>query len=208
MTSINNLPNYSGYYQLSRQTGGNVNQSGGTGGVLSALGGSGQSGLSSDSSAYLLDLSPQARQYLAGLNSSQPSGNTYDSKSSFILTKEQQQKITEIIDKYKDAPFTQDTFNQIQNDLDAAGMSPDKLAAKENAKNYNPTMVLIDALNGSNASENGDSGVMNDQQKQTKTDNFMQQIVSQWKDVSKQSSASSSDVSADAVSAVGSTGGA
>lgn len=209
--SITNLPNYNGYYQLSKQSGGNVGQSNTAGGgLLRALSPSANT-LSASNAAYFLDLSPEARQYLEGINngtiSAAPASNNHNG---FWLTQEQQKQITGILLQYRDAPFDQDSFNAIQNDLDAAGLGPEKLAMLESARIYNPTMVLIKSLNGDDTPSPETTGVMSDEEKQAKTDVYMQQIVSEWKQLREQQPQDDSADGEDTqgVSATGSAGGA
>jgi|GEM_PF-3409298 len=205
MTAINNLPNYSGYYQLSKHSGGGIAQPNGTGSLLQAL--SSTSGSTSNNDAYFLDLSPQARQYLEGVNSGQINNNPVGSKTGFLLTQEQQKAISDIVSQYKNAPFTQETFNAIQNDLEAANLDPETLARLESAKLYSPTAVLIKALNDDDTVSEQTNGVMSDADKTAKTDYFMQQIVSQWKNLGEQPEEASSDGES-GVAPVGSAGGA
>lgn len=180
MSNIINSSLFSGgYYPLS-----STNQSNATNNqdaLLQALGAS--SGNSSSSvPTDFLDLSPEAQKLLAQINGS---GNGSDSvsKNGFILTPKQQQQIRDILEKYKDAPFTQETFNQIQNDLKAAGLSPDKLAAVEQIHNFNSTGILLDALNGVDSSANF-SDFFNNGDAQEKANNYMKQIVSAWQSIS------------------------
>lgn len=215
MTSIGNLPTYNGYYQLSSQSGqsgqsGNTGQSNGAGSLLPALTNPQGQNAAAGNSAYLLDLSPEAQRYLAGLNGASPAASA--GNGTFLLSKEDQAAITAILEKYKDAPVTQETFDHIQSDLYAAGLSPEQLAGKENAKRYNPTLVLLDALGGKDNPVGGEiDGTMSEDEKKTKTDNFMTQIVSQWKDLVRANDDNAQpdgDENADAVAAAGSTGGA
>ena len=131
--------------------------------------------------AYLLDLSPDAQNYLNGL--SDPS--THNSNASFVLTDAQQQKLTSILDKYKGQPYTQDTFNHIQMDLQQAGLSPDQLAQQQKMKDFNTTIVLLDALNGKSSSPLQDDTTDYDSQKT----NYIQQIGQQFQALAAQVSA-------------------
>lgn len=211
-TSIASLAN-NGYYQLSNPSGGtsttNVNP---TSSLLQALNATdGSSSGSADNSAFLLDLSPQAQQLLNGTNSSTDStaslagalsgtdgtslasllggggasstGSLFGGNSNFSLTADQKQAISNILAKYKDAPYTQATFNNIQNDLAAAGLSPSLLSMQDQAKSFDPAIVLLDALNGTTT----DTGALfgtNPQGEQTKQTNYMQGIIQQWQSIS------------------------
>jgi uncharacterized protein (DUF1778 family) len=132
-------------------------------------------GSSGGSNAFLLDLSPQAQQLLNGTASSSSASG---SSSDFILTDAQQAAIKTIIAKYKDAPLTQDTFNAIQNALAAAGLSPQTLAAEDQVNSFNPTSVLLSALNGNFANlQNTANSASNEQ---TKESRYLQGIVKLW----------------------------
>ncbi len=128
-------------------------------------------------SAYLLDLSPEARDYL--------NNSAVSAVSGFTLSKTQQSAIDAILQKYKDQPYTQDTFNQIQADLQQAGLSPDQLAQQQQVKDFNPTQTLINALSGKE-SDNSDAlgllqndGSQYDSQKQ----NFVQGLIDKFKKI-------------------------
>lgn len=149
-----------------------------------------------DPSAYLLDLSPEAQKYLNG------SLSLSSSNSGFLLNGGQRQAISDIIAKYKDAPFTQDTYNKIQNDLIEAGLGPDQLGRMDKVKSFNPTQLLINALSGRN---DNSGAILTDSDIQTKSANYMQQIVSQWKDIS---TTFGKEEASDAVQAAGGSGGA
>ena len=90
------------------------------------------------------------------------------------------EKIDGILAKYKDSPLTQDTYNSIQNDLQAAGVSPQQLAQKDALVSYSSTQVLLDALSGKTTTlPSADSS-----DEQTKATNYMQQIYKQWQSTS------------------------
>jgi hypothetical protein len=151
--------------------------------VLSPSPGGENSSLSGNSD--LVDLSPEAQSYLAALGMGDPSGAGQDTGSGggFLLTPQQQQQIGDILAKYKDAPFTQDTYNQIQNDLKAAGLSPDQLALEDQMRTFNPTQILLDALDGVQTDPNAGNFLSNNNE-QGNADSYMQQIVSQWQSLS------------------------
>ena len=143
-------------------------------------------GTANTSLAYLLDLSPEAQNYL---NNGAQSATTDPTaaNSSFTISPQDQQKIDAILEKYKDAPLTQDTYNQIQNDLTTAGLSPQQLAQKDTLTSFSATRVLIDALNGIDDPIPSASST----DEQTKSTNYMQQIYKQWQSVASASTASS-----------------
>lgn len=130
------------------------------------------------SSAYSLDLSPQAQNYL---NQSMATGST---NGSFVLSQADEQKISDILDKYKDAPFTQDTYNKILADLKEAGLAPDQLAAKDEVKTFNATQTLLDALNGKDTPITTPASAQEESQK--KASNYVQGILQDWKSISTQ----------------------
>jgi len=183
MSSSISALNNSGYYQLSDPSAGNSNtaQSNPTNALMQALlSASSASGTAASSSAaYLLDLSPQAQQYLNGGGASAVSPLN-PSSSSFVLSTQQQQEITSIIAKYKDAPYTQATFDAIQNALQTAGLDPTTLSREDQAQSFNATQVLIDDLNGD---VSGANSLINPDES-TKSSNYMQQILGQWKTIS------------------------
>jgi hypothetical protein len=193
MSSISTVLN-SAYYQLSNLssgTGSTTNASNSTDALIQALNGTASDSNSSDNSgAFLLDLSPAAQQYLNGgassstdLGTSSVSGN-----SSFTLTSAQQKTLKDIITKYKDAPYTQDTFNDIQNDLNAAGLSPQSLALQDKAKSFDSTQVLLDALDGKQT-VGSNSGSPSDAEENTKSQNFIKQVAQQWQSIAGTGSA-------------------
>jgi hypothetical protein len=205
MSNINTSIGGAGYYQLNQQSGSANNSTGNLGrspanvGTLaSALQGvTANTNTQSPSGAYLLDLSPQAQLYLAS-NGQQnaSSSSTLSGSQSFLLKPDQKQTIADIIARYKDAPFTQETFNQLQDDLEKEGLGAQQLAMIDNAKSFNPTQILVDALAGRSSSF---SGTASTQSQQGKIDNFMQDIVKQWRAIST----TADEVPSDAVTAAG-----
>ncbi len=183
MTSIASSLN-SQYYQLNGQAPGMAVPTPSLSAALSADDGT-VSPSSSASDAFLLDLSPQAQSILGG------GGGTTGGDGSFTLTPSQQSQISAILAKYKNAPMTQDTYNQIQNDLQAAGLSPQQLAQQDQAKSFNATQVLINALSGQQTDTTPVGA--SDAQEQTKSSTYMQNILSQWQSMSTQGSDSSGD---------------
>ena len=139
------------------------------------------SGNADSLSSYHLDLSPTAQAYLAKASTSSSTANSSNSSSTsdtIQLSKAQQQKLTSILEKYKDEPFTQATFDQIQDDMTAAGLGVDQLSAQDTINQYNPTAQLISALNGvSTTTPTADSI-------SSKRTNFIQSVISQWQSLS------------------------
>jgi hypothetical protein len=126
-------------------------------------------------SAFLLSLSPEAQDYLnsVGLNETVSSNN---SASSFTLTRAQQESLDAIIAKYKGEPFTQETFDKLQNDLHSAGLSPDQLAQQAQVKDFNPTAELIAALNGKDDTTSDEDEKTSASQYDTQKTNYIQRI--------------------------------
>jgi len=175
------------YYQLanllSNSTGGGTSSSTSssstnpTQALMQALETAGSASSGSGSSAYLLDLSPQAQQLL-GSNSASASSASGTS-TNFVLSQTQQTAIKNIIAQYKDAPLDQNTFNEIQSALQAAGLSPQTLGAEDQVQSFNSTNVLLQALSGNYTSvQTPGTDAANEQ---TKEANYMQSIVSIWK---------------------------
>ena len=169
ITSNYNQQLSSGYYKL--------NLDSGTAGIAGSTGSSSSAATQSAaaSSAFLLSLSPEAQDYLnsVGLNES-VSPDTSSSK--FTLSDAQQAKLDGIIAKYKGQPFTQETFDKIQNDLQAAGLSPDQLAQQAQIKDFNPTSELIAALNGKDDSTADNNNKTDASKYDTQKNNYVQSI--------------------------------
>lgn len=185
MTTITALPG--SYYQLSNLqnsgSGGSGNAS--TGGASSiqplvdalnaANSGSSQS---ASNDAYSLNLSSAAQLILN--NSANTGAN--NSGNAFVLTQAQKTAISNIIAKYKDAPFTQDTFNQIQNDLEAAGLGADQLSAKDQVNSLNLTSALLNDLNGNYAPLTSMQTALSNEQ--AKASSYMQGVIKEWRSIS------------------------
>lgn len=132
--------------------------------------------------AFMLDLSPDAREAIeqsTASNTATVAASSAD-EAQFALNRHQLKTIDEILAKYKDAPFTQETYEQIQDDLAAANLSPESLSLQDKIKSFNPIGILVNALSGdfSDAVADGDASL------ETKMDNYMAMIVDKWKNVS------------------------
>lgn len=195
MSTISNSYN-SSYYQLgSQQTNTQTAGTSSTNQVASLADALSDTDTSNNSNnnAYLLDLSPEAQAYLSSANSStstssSSSSTSGSSNSTFTLTAAQQQKIQEILEKYKDAPLNQDTYDKIQDDLKSAGLGADQLSAKDQISSFNGTAVLIDALSGVTDS----NAVPTTQDEQSKANNYMQSIMNSWQSITTQATDASS----------------
>ncbi len=197
--SINNLT--SSYYNLSQQLASQSSSSGTSSSsdidsLIKQLEGASTSTSSDSNDAFSLNLSQSAQDLLdsGSTNSTSSSSST----ASYTLTKAQQKQLDAILAKYKDAPFTQDTYNQIQDELQKAGLAPDQLATEDKIKSFNTTQVFIDALNGkddsssSSTSSDGSTSSSDSTDSDTKSSNYMQQVVSQWKSISTTANADNS----------------
>ena len=111
------------------------------------------------------------------------SASSFASANGFQLSEKQKQTIQSILEKYKDAPYTQETYQKIQDDLDKAGLSPQKLALEDNAKNFSTTKVLIAALSGQSSDTSTSASSIQADEK-TNGDKYMQDIMKQWKSLS------------------------
>lgn len=133
--------------------------------------------VSSSSGAYAINLSDEAKAYLAALEQRQ--GLSQASTSGFSLNTQQVQKINDILAKYASAEITQDNFNKIQDDLRAAGLAPEQLAVKERQSSFNGTSLLLDALNGKDITQQGGSTLLSDYQ--DNTSKYMAQVEKMWR---------------------------
>ena len=132
--------------------------------------------------SYLLDLSDSAKAYLQNYSGSSSNSSTSSSNGAkVILNHDQQQKLNAILQKYKDAPYTDATFKQIQVDMSKAGIGADTLAAQSQMRSLNPTMMLLDALSGGDASVGtiGSSADIN-----TQATALMKSVAQQWTSIS------------------------
>lgn len=126
-------------------------------------------------SSYMLDLSEQAKAYLAGQTAQ---ATTADPETeNFSLSQAELKQLRDIIARYKDAPLTQATYDQIAQELKSAGLGADQLAAKEQVNAFNPLQLFLDAFNGTNTaltSEQIGSAA------QVKKDNYVSGIIEYW----------------------------
>lgn len=182
MTSIST--SLSSYYQLFGQQSSATNTTSAslTQSLADALDALSSSG--SGSGAYSLNLSPAAQALMNGGSSGSGTG----SSTTFTLTSAQQADIKTILEKYKDAPYTQATFDSIQSDLSAAGLGAPQLSAEDQVNSFNSTDVFLSALSGNYSSLNTPSQSATSEQ--TKTANYMNDIISAWQSISTTYSAS------------------
>ncbi|MCE3232697.1 MAG: hypothetical protein K0R98_954 [Rickettsiaceae bacterium] len=90
--------------------------------------------------AYLLDLS-QAAQSILNSQSANP--------GIINLTGAQKDKLSSILEKYKDSPISEDTLSSLYADLKQAGLVPEQLAEIQEAIEFSPSEVFLQLL-GSN----------------------------------------------------------
>ncbi len=128
-----------------------------------------------NNSGDIVDLSPEAQSYLDAVTNGQ--------SSNFTLSSTQLEKLNEILAKYKDAPYTQETFKKIEIDLEAAGLSPDQLAKQEQANAFNPVQTFIDIIAGKQTDITSADDV-SAATEQAKSTNYLKQILQHWKNIS------------------------
>ncbi len=132
-------------------------------------------------SSYLLDLSPDAQAFLG---QSKGSGVPNALNGNFILNSKQQQQIFDVLTKFKDEPFTAETYAKIDAELDKLGLSADALAIKDKARGINTTSMLLAALNGTGGDLSQNLLAPNDEQVKTKKDNYVKNVLAKWSDIS------------------------
>ncbi|MEJ0009708.1 MAG: hypothetical protein WDN72_03805 [Alphaproteobacteria bacterium] len=136
---------------------------------------------SDSNSAFTLDLSPDAQNYLQQMSSG--NGSSAQAGNGFLLSPQQQRTLNSILQKYQDAPFDQATYDSIQNDLQAAGLAPQQLAAQDQMRQFNPVTELVDALSGKSSGLNPmDFGSSTDEN--ANANSYMQMVVNQWQGMS------------------------
>lgn len=129
--------------------------------------------------SYLLNLSEEARNYLASRQTSEESSSD---ATSFVLTPAQQKTLETIITKYKDAPFTQESFNAMLDELDKVGLGPEQMAAKDQVKQMNSTALFLNALNGTS---NGLTfSASNGEAQSAKANAYLDSIYDAWEGIS------------------------
>ncbi len=97
---------------------------------------------------------------------------------SFWLSVVQKQKISCIIMQYIHAPFTQNNFNKIQEDLKNQGLSPDQLAVEDHVQAFDP-IEAAEILPGSPMEPLTIGNHFGTAQR--RADNYMRYIANEWK---------------------------
>ncbi len=186
MSTISNN-SLSKYYSLNdAKTATTTSQQSGNPNLTSALaaanGGKTDSSKLAVGSSYLLDLSDNARNYLQSLSdTSAGKGSSTSAGDGIVLGNKEQAKLTEILIKYKDAPYNDTTFKNIQDDLDAAGIGADALAAKAQARQLNPTLIFLSALGGGD----GAAGTIgNSDSRNADATGYLKKVATQWERIS------------------------
>lgn len=183
----------SSYYQLPSALTGqqNASQSGRNVNLADLLGavnpGSATKANNQGNQSYLLNLSDAAKSYLSTLqknDSVSTNASVSSGSNSFLLNSKQRQKLSEIIASYRDKPVTQSNYEALQKDLDRAGLSPKRLAIRDQLRTLNPTRLFIDSLNGKETGAQPRTfGELTDAQKKQAA-NYLQSIVKQWQTIS------------------------
>jgi hypothetical protein len=127
-------------------------------------------------------LSAEAQAYLAKMT--QAKAADASQAAHFTLTERQQDHISAILARYADAPFTQDTYNAIQYDLAAEGLSPDQLALREQVFAFSAVQSFMDALNGVASGSDSFSLPGAQATDPVKAENYMKAIVEEWASIS------------------------
>lgn len=124
-------------------------------------------------------LSAEAQAYLAKMTQAKEA-----EAKQFTLSERQKDQISAILARYADAPFTQDTYNAIQYDLAAEGLSADQLALREQVFAFNATQSFMDALNGVAGSSDSFSLSGAEKADPEKANSYMRSIVKEWASIS------------------------
>lgn len=184
MSTITNTPQNAYTSLANSSTSGNSGSSATTlAEALSSLTSPAKTASSPATNSYLLDLSEAAQTYLNKYGTHTNSTAKASGNENFLLTDAQAKQLQSIVEKYADAPYTQETFDQLQDDLEDAGLSPDILAAKDQARNVNPTQFLLDALAGKTSISDLTNGSQQEVLK-AKKENYMEKVQSMWESIS------------------------
>ncbi len=132
-------------------------------------------------SSYMLDLSEQAKAYLAQEQSPKKQETAPTLPTSFLLSSKERKQLQDIIEKYKDAPLTQETYKKIEAELKEKGLSPDQLAAKEQVKSFNATQIFLDAMSGTKTALSTEEVSAS---AQTKREDYTVGIIEYWASIS------------------------
>lgn len=129
--------------------------------------------------AVTLNLSDEAKELL---KQASPLFTDFSGER-FILNNSQRQTIESIIQSYKDAPFSDETYEAMMSDLEQAGLSPELLTIKEQVASINPVNIFLSAMNGEEL--NFDQlGELSPEIIEAKENNYMLDIVARWHSIS------------------------
>lgn len=182
MSSVNTL--FSGnFYQLNSQE---KSSTSGTGNALEQLVSSVKQATTSDQSEKaatdLLDLTAEAQAYLERTQATADKSEELDKVTPFILSRKDQATLNSIINKYKDAPFTQESFQQMQQELKSANVSSEQLAAKEKMRTLSPARMFIDIMAGKEITPV--VSLADDKSFQAKGERYMRDVITRWSEIS------------------------
>lgn len=124
-------------------------------------------------------LSAEAQAYLDSISKPAAAKTT-----GFTLNDRQKELLTSILAQYADAPFSQETYNLIQYDLQQAGLAPDQLALQEQVRAFSPSQSLMDALNNKDNNEDMFTQLFGQPVDEEKSNDYMLTVVKQWQALS------------------------
>lgn len=139
--------------------------------------------------ADFIDLSPEAQNLLDFFSGAAGglTGNPVLDNNGIILTDVQQAQISAIIAKFRDAPFSADTFHDIMQELKAAGLSPEQLAAQSEGSPLALSNIFLRALDGQDSTgATSDFLTFSNQDDRATRDAYLRQIFSEWERISTQ----------------------
>lgn len=180
MSTISNQLQQGGYYSLAQSSGSSA-QTARVSGSAARSSATSMTAPGADS-AYMLDLSPQAREYLIGLQSKKTEPAVAESQG-FTLNRKERLALASLLEGFKDAPYSQDTFDAIQDELHKQGLGPQQMGAKYRASSFSTTAALVDALSGGKGTVPGSQPV-SDSELQTRSQQYIQYVAAEWKKIS------------------------
>ncbi len=151
--------------------------------ALSNIGKSSNQGTGSSTDlSYMLNLSDEAKNYLTKLVDTQTGANqSTETQKLIALSREQERAIDAIVNKYKDEPFTEETYEAMQEELEAAGLGAMHMAAKDTMRSFSTTQLFLNVLNGSNQLTFGDSSPAAIREKAA---GYMDMVYAKWEAIS------------------------
>lgn len=211
MSTIGTQLQQGGYYSLGQSGGAGVGSGGRVNPAARAYSNATQAAnASSGSSAYLIDLSPEAQRYLSGLNQPQAAAAAEAQAAvndGFVLNNQQRVALAALLERFKDEPYTQETFDKIQDALQQDDLGPNQLSARLRATSFSTTAALVDALNGGDGSTPG-AKPMSDAELQSRSGQYIQFVAAEWRKVSTTADDAEGEGASEAISAVEGSGAA